>query len=59
MEATMPGKSPSIDYDRGGHNPRPSKSTPRKQVGPMPTSGDDKKGKDSDQKKIHEKAREE
>ena len=55
----MSGKSPSINHSRGGHNPRPSKSTPRKQVGPMPTSGDDKKGSESVKKKIHEKVREE
>jgi hypothetical protein len=55
----MSGKNPSIDPSRGGHNPRPSKSTPRKQVGPMPTSGDGKKGNVSVKKKIHEKVREE
>jgi hypothetical protein len=55
----MSGKNPSLDHGRGGHNPRPGKSTPRKQVGPMPTSGDDKKGSESVQKKIHEKPSEE
>jgi hypothetical protein len=55
----MSGKSPSIDPSRGGHNPRPGKSTPRKQVGPMPTSDDDKKGNETVKKKIQEKVREE
>lgn len=55
----MSGKSPSIDHSRGGHNPRPAKSTSRKQVGPMPTSGSDKKDNESVHKKIHEKVREE
>jgi hypothetical protein len=55
----MSGKSPSIDHSRGGHNPRPAKSTSRKQVGPMPASGSDKKDNESVHKKIHEKVREE
>lgn len=52
----MSAKKLSDEQSRGGYNPRPAKSSRRKQVGPLPTSGKEEKGTNAFKRKIHEKA---
>lgn len=47
-------KKGPLDYERGGHNPRPAKSKKRTQVGPTPTSAEPDKATPSTGKRIRE-----